>query len=293
MAVSNRLKKALELAGFVLGLLGMAFVISRIIRVDRILITEMLTWRTLLILTPAALIFLLGGGLLALAWWETLESQSVTMSRTHCMSLFGISQLAKYVPGTVFQYLGRHAGGTVAGIRSRPLIKSYGWELGLLLLAGAVTALLALPLTGLTATAGLPGLIFVMAAALCFGLMNFMAGRHLARALGLYLIYILLSGTSFALILALRGSWPAPVGPSILLEWIGAYAVAWVLGLVTFGAPAGLGAREAVLFALLSRSVGQSDLLGSIVLVRLANLGGDAFFFLLAVSMKAVRSRQT
>ena len=98
----------------------------------------------------------------------------------------------------------------------------------------------------------------------------------LARAAALQLVFLALSGTIFAALFKLLGggwNW-VPVG--------GAYVVAWLIGLVTPGAPAGVGVREAVLFFLLRPLLGQADLLEIILIGRLVTAAGDLAFFLSA-----------
>ena len=66
---------------------------------------------------------------------------------------------------------------------------------------------------------------------------------------------------------------------------IGAYVLAWLAGLVTPGAPAGVGVRELVLLALLKGSVGQTELLLAVLLGRLVTVGGDVAFLGMALMM--------
>ena len=63
----------------------------------------------------------------------------------------------------------------------------------------------------------------------------------------------------------------------------GAYVIAWLAGLVTPGAPAGIGVREIVMYALLHTLISQSDLLTAIVLARIVTVAGDLLFYLLAL----------
>jgi uncharacterized membrane protein YbhN (UPF0104 family) len=55
--------------------------------------------------------------------------------------------------------------------------------------------------------------------------------------------------------------------------------LAWLLGLITPGAPAGVGVRELVLLGLLSSFVPQSTILLATVVGRLVTIGGDLLFF--------------
>ena len=72
---------------------------------------------------------------------------------------------------------------------------------------------------------------------------------------------------------------------TLLLPVIGAYVLAWLAGLVTPGAPAGVGVRELVLLALLKGSVGQTELLLAVLLGRLVTVSGDVAFLGMALMM--------
>jgi uncharacterized membrane protein YbhN (UPF0104 family) len=77
-------------------------------------------------------------------------------------------------------------------------------------------------------------------------------------------------------------------GLSYGLLYCGAFVVAWLVGLVTPGAPAGVGVRELVLMALLKGLVPEDDLLMAVLLSRVVTVGGDGLFFLV-VSLFSVR----
>jgi hypothetical protein len=58
--------------------------------------------------------------------------------------------------------------------------------------------------------------------------------------------------------------------------------VAWLAGLLTPGAPAGVGVREIMLLFLLGTVVGRADLLLAAVLSRVITVTGDGGFFVWA-----------
>lgn len=68
-----------------------------------------------------------------------------------------------------------------------------------------------------------------------------------------------------------------------------AYVIAWLAGAITPGAPAGIGIREVVMFALLQPVVGESDLLVAIVLNRAITAGGDTLFYFFALALGRTR----
>jgi uncharacterized membrane protein YbhN (UPF0104 family) len=70
-----------------------------------------------------------------------------------------------------------------------------------------------------------------------------------------------------------------------LWRFVGAYIVAWLVGLATPGAPAGVGVREVVLYSLLKPFVSDSDLLTAIVLGRMVTVAGDLAYYVVALGM--------
>ncbi len=63
---------------------------------------------------------------------------------------------------------------------------------------------------------------------------------------------------------------------------VSVYVIAWLIGLYTPGAPAGIGVREMALVFMLGVLFSESEILNAVVLVRLVNITGDFLFFLVA-----------
>jgi uncharacterized membrane protein YbhN (UPF0104 family) len=68
-------------------------------------------------------------------------------------------------------------------------------------------------------------------------------------------------------------------GPGLVFL-TGAFALAWLMGFLAPGVPAGLGAREGVLLLLLDGRAADDILLAGIVAARLASVLGDLLCFL-------------
>jgi len=200
------------------------------------------------------------------------------------------SMPARYVPGNVWHVVGRLYLGSRLGARIETLLATSAVEQVLTVL-GAVLVGLALGLSdraaawrpGLALVAGL-GLIAihpkVLGAAL--GLAGRLLGkrpepvrlsyRDLALALGWYVLANLVSGVAFwLLVLSLGGA-----GPQHLLRLIGAYALAYAVGYLSFLTPAGLGAREAALVALLGGLGASPVAVAASLLARAASALGEA-----------------
>ena len=68
-----------------------------------------------LALLSLAIVYGASNLLLALGWWRLLRCLGVTAARGWALRAYAISQLAKYVPGNIFQFAGRQAIGVAAG----------------------------------------------------------------------------------------------------------------------------------------------------------------------------------
>jgi len=216
--------------------------------------------------------------LLAMAWRHILLHLGAPVPHLWSVKVYGISQLAKYLPGNVFQFAGRQSLGMADGIASGKLLKSTAWEIGLLVCAGSSFAVLGMPFFwhALSPQMGL----FIWAGTVvlaCFGLRKFI-GPPVSAAFFLQALFLLVSAGTFVLLLfAIEGT-----NAFVLEFWLslgGGYILAWLVGLLTPGAPAGVGVREAVLLFMLRGCLPESDLLLAIILARVVTVFGDLIFF--------------
>lgn len=229
-----------------------------------------------------ALIYGVSNLMLALAWWNLLGQFGARTSRRWAMRAYGISQIAKYVPGNIFHLAGRQAMGMAAGLAGWPLVKSAVWELGLISATGGLFGLLALPLLvpGLpvTASAGL----FAASIGIAVILLLRFIGLPAARAFGWYVGFLVISALLFVGLVELLADNP-DTGGGFWLPLGGAYVLAWLIGLVTPGAPAGVGVRELVLLFLLKGIIGEADLLLVVMVGRMMTVGGDGLFYIISL----------
>lgn len=282
------LKRWLHIIGGSLGLLGVVFVFMRLnTYMEQIDLTRFDTtdWSLIGLL---ALVYGAANVLLAQAWWHLLVFFDVEVERKWAVKTYGLSQLAKYVPGNIFHLAGRQALGMAAGLPSGALAKSTLWELGLIAVAGALFGVLATPLVWPTlpvpVSAEAFGLVIVMGIITLRWLLS-----PAASATFIWQIFFLtISGTVFMGALFLVA--PAAVTFSTFSVLCGSYVIAWLAGLVTPGAPAGVGVRELVLLFLLKGTVAEADLLLAIVLGRMVTVAGDFFYFLTATFTKLTQS---
>ncbi|WP_139795781.1 hypothetical protein [Desulfocicer vacuolatum] len=218
-----------------------------------------------------------GNILLAQAWWCLLSFLDKKIAKNRAIKIYGISQLAKYVPGNIFHLAGRQAMGMAAGVTAEILLKSTLWELTLITLAGALFSLLVLPLLWPAVSIFAAITIFAVLVIGCVRAMNHFLSHLLGTAMILQIIFLAISGFIFISVILIIN--PQAISPAMFITLCGAYVVAWLGGLITPGAPAGAGIREMILLFLLDGGVAQVDLLLAVVLGRMITVLGDLLFF--------------
>ena len=224
--------------------------------------------------------------IMVLSWKNILQHLGVSVSTRWATGVYGTSQLAKYIPGNIFHFLSRQAMGAEAGVPAMPLVKSTLWELGVFAIAGSLAILLVLPNLYQDQCSGLSIVLFVLVSVIAMWISQRWFSRWVAHALGWDILFLCVSGLVFVAVLSLFTTVPATA--VILIG--GSYVLAWLAGLVTPGAPAGVGIREVVLLALLHPLVSEADLLPAVLAGRVVTVVGDFLFYLIALSSKQLKA---
>jgi hypothetical protein len=254
------------------------FVASRVVSYAGQLELGELAWTDWVGLAACAAIYGTANTLLAEAWRLILSYLGASIDRSAAVKTYGTSQIAKYVPGNVFHFASRQLLGLSRSIAGAALAKSVVFELATISAAALWLGILALPFlfpflprwSGAVAFAGAFPIIFVI-----------VRGRFGSAMIKSVLYYALFLATAGALFIAIAAI-VAPVAalhPGLIPGLIAAYVVAWLAGLLTPGAPAGVGVREFVLLFLLGEHIGEATLLLAVLLHRLITLVGDLGFF--------------
>lgn len=197
-----------------------------------------------------------------LAWLVLVPGKPHAISPGEAARIFFLGQVGKYLPGGVWQFVAAAELGRDAGLSRRTTIASFLFALAASISAGAAIALATAP--AIVVDAPLPGMWLVLAllpvGALLLPpvqqgvgrlgkLQQVPGSRRLAGSAAWSLVTWLLAGAQ--LYFLARGL-DIAIDPSSVFALAGIYACAWIVGFVVMIAPAGLGAREATLIALLS-----------------------------------------
>lgn len=233
--------------------------------------------------------------LLAYAWHIVLQSiNGSPISVTASTYVYTRSSIAKYLPGNVGHLLGRNL--LAKYLKTQHALIATSTVLELLIqisAAGAITVWADLPALGgispkLSLAVTCISLIAAPIAIYIFGKwrnLSFASGRFsvklyltITKACLLALCFFLATGTIFSFI----SNSLAVEHQMGFMAVISVYAISWFVGLITPGAPAGLGVRETIIITLLSPSMGASQALVLAVIFRIVTTVGDLLFFALS-----------
>lgn len=256
----------------------------------------------------AAILWSFGVPLLALAWRGMLAGLGVHKSWRELFAILGITQFAKYVPGNVAQYVGRVGMSLARGIPARPLAVTMILETLLVVAAAAATCVAAGTLSriGLDALQA-HGKQLALVAALAIGailglfalrrvapvMLRRFAPRYapaldgallptqssMARGFVLYCAIYISAGAG----LILLAHFLLPAAPRDYWLLIAVFALAWVVGFVTPGAPGGLGVREALMVLMLTPLYTAASASVLVIALRIATTLGDLLILIVGM----------
>lgn len=235
----------------------------------------------------------------ALGWAAVVHAAYPPAERMRLIAVVAKSQVAKYLPGNVFQYVGRVSGASSLGVPATVSALSIMMEA-----AFAAAAALLIGLTGYvgdiellteampggarpflvaTGAAGAGAAAFIVIALLSTRISGVVRSLHavlrprpIAEAFLLYLASQVL--LSLAMLVLLTSMF-ATVGAESTLRLIAAASFAWVTGFLTPGSPGGLGVREAVFVALAGPEIGTETALAGALVLRFATVLVDLVVF--------------
>ena len=214
-----------------------------------------------------------------LSWRALLTDAPVTLSWQQSAKVFFIGQIGKYLPGTIWSFLASAELAKNAGLPRKTAVSSLLLALILGLGSGGILVTFTLPdalnIIELNWYFASPVLLIPMMMAWPkakqwllkrAGIDFRISGRCLILSSGAAVLGWLFAGIKIAVLSQAIG---------FEINWIfvahatGIYALAWIAGLLFFIAPAGLGAREAVLVTLLAVQMPLADAMVVALLSRL------------------------
>lgn len=221
--------------------------------------------------------YFIGNLLLALAWRFILDFLGSKLSVSVTMWFYGTSQISKYLPGNIAHLANRQIIGNELGIKQSILMKSTLWEtLTMVAVASSFGVLLTNQYLALTSfnSLWLFGVFWLLVCVLTY----FSNYRALLKIPLLYLLFFAISGGIFSLIFASSLDVQSYGFPQYW-QLSGYFVLAWLVGFLAPGAPAGIGVREVTLIVLAGEIANAEALIAAVVLARSITVFGDLFFF--------------
>ncbi|QAY71686.1 UPF0104 family protein [Xylanimonas protaetiae] len=243
-----------------------------------------------------------------LSWRAVLADLGSPLPLRPAVSVFGISQIGKYVPGGVWNVV---AAAEIGADHKVPRARSLaGMALAVLLgtVSGVVVAAVCLPVAGADALgdwvwlAWAAPLLLVLLLPPVLSRLVGLGFRLLRRpplerpltwsGLGVAVAWSVLSWALAGLaVWLLATGLGLEAAPRTLVLLVGAYAIAWVAGFVVVLVPAGAGVREAVLLTLLAASLPHAAVLLVVLLARVLLTLVDLLFAAVGVLVRPARGR--
>ncbi len=267
--------KLAKLVGNALAVLSIVFIGVRLAEHFESLELGRLDGTALLVVFVLAVSYGTGTLFLAIAWRDLIVGFGARITNNSAIRIYGLSQIAKYLPGNVFHLAGRQALGMSAGIPGWVLVKSSLFEILLLVLFGATFLCLLSPVVDSGWSNMNSALLFLLVVTIAIIVLGRFLGAYFYRVFALYVLFLTLSGSVFlGVCVFFLGSMDMP--QQIV---IAAYVVAWTVGFVSPGVPAGVGIREALLLIVLGGEIPEVELLTVALISRIVTILGDLILF--------------
>ncbi|HDC4366134.1 TPA: hypothetical protein ACJIWU_004277 [Enterobacter chengduensis] len=278
------MKSYLSYIGSVLVLVGIYFVYCRFIGYfNEINSVDLFSLPLLITLTGSAIIYAIINVFLVMAWRNILNIYSVNISIQKAFKIYSSSQLAKYVPGNIFHLAGRQVISMQFGLPTKPVMKSIVAELICLVITGALFSLWYLPyIFTKTNIKDVIVLFCVLLSVATYFVFKFSYQKWFWIIIqqSLFLIF---SGLIFYVIIIRIDNHDFELSDMVVV--VSSYIAAWLIGMITPGAPAGVGVREAILLFLLYM-FSPANVLIAIVYSRIVTVLGDFIFYVASYVVK-------
>lgn len=290
------MKKILKLSGICLTVLSIVFLIVKAYKLGLDVRNLSIGSSTVIFAVIAVLINQLTVLMLSGCYRRTVTlCSSSAIDKKEADRIYCRSNIGKYLPGNVFQYVERNLFLSGHGISQSDAASCSAFEILELLVMGVI---LSLSFNGtkifgiLRQNMQTEMIIVILVLIVCvFAVVLFLLlrspkfrssftfvkrdgfAKSLLINLPVYCAVLILMGLSFALIMCSFDEFDISV--KAILAVTGAFIFSWLAGFVIIGAPGGLGIREAVLASVLTGSLRIETIVTAVVLGRLISVFAD------------------
>lgn len=282
--------RAINAAGAAIGIVGIAFVVKRIIR-DRHEIAEALASANMGWLAVGFATGLAAMSLIGLNWLSIIRHAGSPAPLRRGMSWYFVGQLGKYVPGGIWPIVGQaelaHRSqtprGTAYASTATSMVATFLGAAAVAAIAGTI-APSGTRLVPILLGIGVVGLLVVLAAEPTRGALHRVAAKLTRRDLrlpdpvwfstlvGRHLpVWVLFSGMNVFAVVALDGA----IDTHLVIQLIYATCVSWMAGFIIVGVPGGIGVRETIFLSMMTAELGSGVAVSVAVLSRVVSVVVD------------------
>ena len=218
----------------------------------------------------------------SLVWLEILKRRGFTPNKRATLWRYSLSEIKRYVPGSVFAFMGRMQA-LSEDVPQKETLKGIGIEALLLALSALIVAVPALsyPLFKAREQQDVPFFVPVAGVVVLFIVISSLIYSRFRKTLSNYfdsLLLFILAWLLYALgcfFIAISFSYIYPGNFVFILSF---FVLSWLAGYLLFITPMGLGVRELVIVGSLSLFVPLSIASAIAVLTRIGMVIGELFF---------------
>jgi len=298
------MKKYLKLIGNVITAIAILFVIKKLFQTD--IDYSLLLKKGNILPIVIAIIIITSIVILNCLPWRKLVYilSSVSIPFKEAVSVYTKSNILKYLPGNVFQYVGRNDLANRMGIRHTDVAFATALEiimmvfsallLSVVFLQGAVMEIF------ITYRDTFIMLVMIAFAVIILGTIvailrfkdkfrafltrffNIFKKKNILSLIGCVLYYVISTFIlSLSYMIVLVFILKQDISTDIFVYICGAYILSWLIGFITPGAPAGIGIKEAVMMAITGEVLNQEAIVLSLVVLRVLTIFGDVMGFVI------------
>lgn len=313
---SRFFKQLLNYVSYILVILSFIYIYFTFRKMDIESLLYNIKYYWIFVILALSIFFALIVILYSIAWkFVILIFSNIKIKLKELIIVYLKANIAKYLPGNVFHFAGRHLFLRNKGISDKSLILSNSFEIIylifmslMIILSGIIFKIINIPgylLKKINIYYLLAVVILISILIITYFLNKLFKKeaikiKHFFKWRNLYYFFII--STLYLLIFILTGSILYFIF-TFLLKYnfnffdfsyvLCTFALSWVLGYVVPGAPGGLGIRETVLIIMLTPKFSSNSALLSSIILRIITIVGDviAFFFANLLSLNENDSR--
>lgn len=277
-------------------LLAISFIfIALKLRTFNINLKVYFNFKNILMLSGSIILLSFSVVVLSIGWNKILNKLTkIDIKYTDTMSIYIKTNLAKYIPGNVMQFLGRNLLGNQYGMEQKNLTLSTIYELAILAFIGFTMILVTNQIESIIRFIPKNYILMIIVLGLILFIITlilYAKGKIKLSKIELidvikvfkasaiyYLIALIFMGISFVIVMLTVYEHNANI--INMISWIGIFILGWFIGFITPGAPGGVGIREAILLAYMNKIIPSQFILEAILIHRVITIISDIIIYI-------------